>query len=178
MKRGLKFATIALLLVVMLVVMPGCKGKKQIAIDPSTTAGPSTGTAIEPSSGDGLPEIDINNIAWTKWAELQPVYFDYDSYVLRPDALAALQQNADIIKAAPGEYVQVEGHCDERGTQEYNFALGEKRALAVREHLMRLGVSGDRIVTVSYGEEMPAVPGSGEAAWSKNRRCEFNRPVR
>jgi peptidoglycan-associated lipoprotein len=101
------------------------------------------------------------------------VYFDFDSFALRSDALATLSRNADIIKSIPGAIVQIAGHCDERGTSEYNFALGEKRALSVREHLMRLGVSGDRMLTISYGEERPAEMGSNESAWAKNRRAEF-----
>jgi len=73
--------------------------------------------------------------------------------------------------------IQIEGHCDERGTQEYNLALGEKRALAVREYLMSMGVSGDRMVTISYGEEDPQDTAHTEAAWSKNRRSEFNQAL-
>ena len=75
----------------------------------------------------------------------------------------------------PNVIVQIAGHCDERGTQEYNLALGEKRAQSVRNHLRQLGVPGDRLVTISYGEEAPAVPGQSEAAWAQNRRCEFMR---
>ncbi len=71
--------------------------------------------------------------------------------------------------------IQIAGHCDERGTEEYNIALGERRALSVREHLIQLGVSGDRMITISFGEEMPAVEGNTEAAYKFNRRCEFNR---
>jgi peptidoglycan-associated lipoprotein len=77
----------------------------------------------------------------------------------------------------PSVIVQVEGHCDERGTQEYNLALGEKRALATREHLIKLGIPADRIITISYGEEMPAIQGGGESAWAQNRRCEFNKAM-
>jgi len=89
--------------------------------------------------------------------------------------MATLRGNADKIKQVPGVIIQLAGHCDERGTQEYNLALGERRALAVREHLIQLGISGNRLITISYGEESPAVMGSGESAWAKNRRCEFNR---
>ena len=71
--------------------------------------------------------------------------------------------------------IQIEGHCDERGTQEYNLALGERRALAVRGHLMKLGISGERLLTISYGEESPASAGHSEEAWQQNRRSEFNK---
>jgi peptidoglycan-associated lipoprotein len=86
-----------------------------------------------------------------------------------------LRDNADKIKQVPGVMIQIEGHCDERGTQEYNLALGEKRALAVRDHLIQLGISPSRLVTISYGEESPEVEGHDESAWKFNRRCEFNK---
>ncbi len=105
------------------------------------------------------------------------IYFDYNSYSLRPDAMASLKNNAEKIRSVPGVIIQIEGHCDERGTQEYNLALGEKRALATREYLMNMGVSGDRMVTISYGEEDPADGGHSESAWRKNRRSEFNKAL-
>lgn len=136
-----------------------------------------TGSTYEPTrSGEELPEFSESWL-FSPAEGLQTVYFDYDSYDLRPDALATLERNADKIKQVPGVIIQVEGHCDERGTQEYNLALGEKRALAVRQHLIRLGVSGDRIITISYGEEDPVDYGHTEAAWAKNRRAEFNRAM-
>ncbi len=150
----------------------GCAGK-----DDDVNADMNSGTSYEStSSGEELPEF---NEQWlfSPAEGLQIVYFDYNSYDLRPDATTALESNADKIKRVPGVIIQVEGHCDERGTQEYNLALGEKRALAVRSHLIRLGVSGDRIITISYGEEDPMDYGHTEAAWAKNRRAEFNRAM-
>jgi peptidoglycan-associated lipoprotein len=105
---------------------------------------------------------------------LEGIYFDYNSFALRPHALDTLKRNSEIIRQTPGAIIQIEGHCDERGTQEYNLALGEKRALAIRSHLIKLGVSGDRLITISYGEEDPANRGHNETAWSQNRRAEFN----
>ena len=102
------------------------------------------------------------------------IYFDFDSYALRPDALETLKHNAEVINANPGPVIiQVAGNCDERGTQEYNLALGEKRALAARDYLIQLGVPADRVITISYGEENPANPGHDEAAWAQNRRDDF-----
>jgi len=172
-----RFCTYLLLVALIAFVAVGCKGKKQTEINPMLEMDPiETETATtEVSGGEELPAIDLDNVTWDRDPNMQVVYFDYDSYALRPDALEALRQNADLMKQSPNAVFQVEGHCDERGTQEYNFALGERRALAVRSHLINLGVSGDRLVTVSYGEEAPAVSGQSEAAWSKNRRCEFNR---
>lgn len=122
-----------------------------------------------------LPNVDLSSISFVKDNSLvQPIYFDYDSFDLRPDALETLRANADVLKQSPGNYVQIEGHCDERGTVEYNLALGDKRAQIAREQLIRLGVSGDRIVTITYGEEDPADFGHDESAWARNRRCEFS----
>lgn len=105
--------------------------------------------------------------------ELQTVYFDYDSSVLKPEAKLKLERAATWLKRNAKVNVQVEGHCDERGTNEYNLALGERRALAARRYLISLGVDPDRIFTISYGEERPAVEGHGEWAWKFNRRAEF-----
>jgi len=165
--------------VLALTLATGCKHKKQQPINPElTTPGPSTPTA-EQTTGTGLPsDLDIDKLVFESAEGVHPVYFDYDSYALRPDALETLSHNAEVLKQYPNVIVQIEGHCDERGTQDYNLALGEKRALATREHLTRLGISGDRMITISYGEEDPADPGHTEDAWSKNRRCEFNKANR
>ena len=171
-------------LAALLIAAPGCKRHRgEIDIDPDAgTGGPSSGMGSgmgdEITTGTGLPSIDPEKLAEIeKLKEMKIVYFDFDSYSLRPDALAALDYNADLLKQPPlnDAYILIEGHCDERGTQKYNIALGERRALAVRDHLIRLGVSGDRLLTVTYGEEDPADPGHNEAAWAKNRRCEFSR---
>jgi peptidoglycan-associated lipoprotein len=105
--------------------------------------------------------------------ELQTIYFDYDSSALKPQAKAKLETAADWLKRNPNVNVQIEGHCDERGTNEYNLALGERRALAARRYLVSLGINTDRIFTISYGEERAAVEGHDESAWKFNRRDEF-----
>ena len=105
--------------------------------------------------------------------ELATIYFGYDSFSLDGSAKAALKANADWLKSNSGRSVQVEGHCDERGTEEYNLALGERRAAAVKDHLVSLGVPASQVSTISYGEERPAVQGGDESAWSKNRRASF-----
>ena len=129
--------------------------------------------SVFPATGGGAGQLPPNP-TFTP-SDLEVIYFDYNSYSLRPDALAALKRNADKIKGQGEVVVQIEGHCDERGTQEYNLALGEKRALSIREYLINLGVSGDRLVTISYGEEQPQDSGHAEAAWAKNRRSQFNK---
>lgn len=105
-------------------------------------------------------------------SSLMRVNFEYDQYVLTADARASLKNNA-IYLNAKGVRVQIEGHCDERGSDEYNLALGEKRALAVKNYLVSLGVPADRMSIISYGEEIPLVMANTEAAWAQNRRAEF-----
>lgn len=151
----------------------GCKSKKEEPLDTGMTQDPAT--FEEDTSGTGLPDVDQEALLFSPDRGLQTVYFDYDSASLRPDALATLRENADKIKNVPNVIIQIAGHCDERGTEDYNIALGERRALAVRDHLISLGVSGGRLITISFGEEMPAVEGHTEAAWRYNRRAEFNR---
>lgn len=102
-----------------------------------------------------------------------PVYFAYDSSQVSPAERTKIETVADYLKSNPDTAVIIEGHCDERGSREYNLALGERRALAVRSYLAGLGIGADRIQTKSLGEESPAVPGHGESAWSLNRRGEF-----
>jgi len=162
----------ALLLVV---GVAGCKSKNPAPIDTSFDDASSSTSRDDDMGGAELPDVDLESLVFNRDSGLRPVYFDYDSFALRPDALATLRQNAELLKQYPNVMVQIEGHCDERGTQEYNLALGERRALAVREFLMKLGISGNRLITISYGEEFPAVIGSNEAAWAQNRRCEFSR---
>ncbi len=105
-------------------------------------------------------------------AGLEPVYFDYDQSVIRDDQRATIGSNANAIKSMGLAKVTVEGHCDERGSDEYNLALGERRANAVKQYLVDSGVTAT-VDTVSYGESRPAVQGSDESAWRMNRRAEF-----
>ncbi len=105
---------------------------------------------------------------------LQPVYFDFDQATLTEEAKAILRQNAVWLKNNPEAKVQIEGHCDERGTDEYNLALGDRRAQVVKNYLVSLGIAPTRLATISYGEEYPVDPGHDETAWAKNRRAEFN----
>ncbi|CAH2030137.1 peptidoglycan-associated lipoprotein Pal [Trichlorobacter ammonificans] len=105
---------------------------------------------------------------------LETVYFDFDKSDLRKDTLDVLAKNAEaLLKKDASAKIKIEGHCDERGTDEYNLALGDRRAKSAASHLIKLGVAADRISTISYGKEKPAVQGHDEAAWSKNRRAEF-----
>jgi peptidoglycan-associated lipoprotein len=104
---------------------------------------------------------------------LKDVFFDYDKAMVRDDQQTALAENASWLKANPGAKLLVEGHCDERGTAEYNLALGERRAKAVKDYLVGAGIAADRLSTISYGEERPFVLGHDESAWKWNRRGHF-----
>ncbi|OYD15781.1 peptidoglycan-associated lipoprotein [candidate division WOR-3 bacterium JGI_Cruoil_03_44_89] len=105
--------------------------------------------------------------------ELSRIHFDFDKYDIRLGDTKILEKNAEGLKAYPEVRARIEGHCDERGTNEYNLALGEKRAAAARDYLIRLGIEKERISVISFGEENPLVPGHNESAWAKNRRAEF-----
>ena len=104
----------------------------------------------------------------------EAVYFDFDKSDLRQDARDVLSKNAEtILKSFANAKIQIEGHCDERGSAEYNLALGERRAKSVQKYLTTIRVKPENLSIISYGKEKPAVAGSDEAAWSKNRRAEF-----
>ncbi len=98
------------------------------------------------------------------------VFFDYNAYNLRPSSQTTLERQAQWLQTYPGLNVTIEGHCDERGTREYNLALGARRANSVKDYLVSLGINPSRITTISYGKERPVVLGSNEGAWSQNRR--------
>ena len=108
-----------------------------------------------------------------KKLKLESIHFDFDQWMLRDDQKEVMAQDAEWLKANPQVKIRVEGNCDERGTAEYNLALGQKRAEAARGFLKGLGISESRMQTISYGEERPLDPGHDEAAWAKNRRVDF-----
>ena len=116
------------------------------------------------------------HIGWqedAKMFEADTVYFDFDSAAIKTSEKAKIETVASYLKGSSSQAIKVEGHCDERGTEEYNRALGERRALAVREALVRAGIGPERIDTISYGEDRPMDSGHTEAAWKKNRRGVF-----
>jgi peptidoglycan-associated lipoprotein len=122
-------------------------------------------------TSDTLGGKDLDEI--NKNSPFQPVFFALDSSEVNQSGQTALNADAEILKKYPGWTITIEGHCDERGTAEYNLALGERRALAAKTYLVSLGVPADRLRTVSYGKEFPFDPGHNEDAWSKNRRAHF-----
>lgn len=125
----------------------------------ATAAADTTASAVRPGSQEDL----VLNVG-------DRVFFDFDKYDLKDEARETLKRQAAWLKANPTIVISVEGHCDERGTREYNLALGDRRATAVRNYLITLGVSANRVGTISYGKERPVALGHTEAAWSQNRR--------
>lgn len=124
-------------------------------------AGAGDGSGLGVDGSGVLPGTDIGD----------RVFFDYDSSIVRGDGEATLQRQAEYLKQYPYVKVTMEGHCDERGTREYNLALGERRANAAKSYLVSLGIESSRISTISYGKERPAVVGSDENSFAMNRRA-------
>ena len=130
----------------------------------------------EPVSVPSMPETDISSKSLddlNRDSPLRPLFFELDSADVSASGQQVLQENAAVLKKYPTWQVTIEGHCDERGTAEYNLALGERRAVSAKNYLVSLGVAADRIKTVSYGKEFPFDPGHDDSAWAKNRRAHF-----
>jgi peptidoglycan-associated lipoprotein len=125
----------------------------------------------EPIRSDTISSMTLDEL--NRNSPLKPVFFAYDSSEIDVAGRAALADNAGILRSNATWVLTVEGHCDERGTAEYNLALGERRAVAARAYLVSLGIPAERLRTVSYGKEFPFDPGHDEAAWAKNRRAHF-----
>ena len=125
----------------------------------------------EPPPDDRISAASLDDL--NRNSPLKPVFFEYDSSEITSEGQAVLEENAALLKRYPTWTVTIEGHCDERGTAEYNLALGERRAVGARAYLISLGISADRLRTVSYGKEFPFDPGREEASLAKNRRAHF-----
>jgi peptidoglycan-associated lipoprotein len=137
---------------------------------------PYNGVGSGSTTGQPIPPMAYNPDNFTKDADTLSAYtihFAYDSAVVRDNEKASLQSVASALNSNQGDQLLVEGNCDERGTEEYNRSLGERRALAAREALAGMGINPSRVHEISYGKDKPADPGHDEAAWSKNRRDDF-----
>jgi peptidoglycan-associated lipoprotein len=151
------------------------------AKEPAESKKQVTSAPVEPQSpASSLDALERGESTATPASSpLKDVYFDFDSYTLRADARENLKANGEWLKANPTAQVQIEGHCDERGTTEYNLALGSKRAQRVKDYLVTLGTAADRLSTISYGEEVPVCREQSDECWQKNRRARFAvQPVR
>lgn len=156
-----------LVVVAISVMLLGCAAKK-----PGVEGGGPGGLGGAPLPGGSLDRFK-QGLEASAGGPLQDVNFAYDRYDLSEESRRILQSNADWLKANPATKVEVEGHCDERGTVEYNLALGAKRAKSAKDYMVSLGIAADRLSTISYGEELPLCRESDEACWSRNRRAHF-----
>jgi len=144
---------------------------------PRPAAPPSSGAVVAPpaaaAAAAAAPPPRPSPKEFMAVAALKEVYFDFDKYDIRPDDAKTLDANATWLKSNADNLVLIEGHCDERGTNEYNLALGERRAKATMNYLVSQGIQANRITIISYGEERPVCAEHTEACWAKNRRAGF-----
>jgi peptidoglycan-associated lipoprotein len=186
----IKFKSLAVLGIALALVASGCKHKPPPTtqlkspggtvgetpnVGPGGTLGTTSGETPSGTSLTGIPQ-GTGHPGWPENAEIfksDTVHFAFDSSVIRPEEKSKVANVATYLKANSADAVKIEGHCDERGTEEYNRALGERRALALREMLVGMGIEPDRADTISYGKDRPADPGHDESAWKANRRGVF-----
>jgi peptidoglycan-associated lipoprotein len=189
--RGMKSMRRVMIVLMVVAVCVGACAKKKLAPVASAAPPPAAAPAAAPAPAPPprpaerleesvpVPAISEDAIGNRSLEDLnrdspfKPAFFGLDSFELDDAGRAIVSGNADIMKKYPSWVVTVEGHCDERGTAEYNLALGERRAVAVKTYLVALGISPDRLRTVSYGKEFPFDMGHAETAWSQNRRAHF-----
>ncbi len=192
MKKNLTFIGILIVLIISLTIFSGCSEKKSIVKSDETKVqetvsapAPAPAETTEPATQDNVSQpIETTNLKdtaneqsslmeATAKSPISDINFDFDSYSIRPDAREILKFNADYLLKHKVSSVLVEGHCDERGTDEYNMALGQRRAQETKKYLVNLGVNESIIKTISYGEERPLDTDNNEEAWAKNRRAHF-----
>jgi len=154
----------------MMFLVAGCATKPKDAAEASGSGTQSSSSSVSDSSEDSAASIEPGSQEDLIVNVGDRVFFGYDSAELDSDAQELLQDQVAWLKQHSSVNVSIEGHCDERGTREYNLALGEKRAQSVKNYLISLGVDSGRVSTISYGKERPAVVGSNDGAWSQNRR--------
>lgn len=159
-------------MIILTLVLSGCCCPKKSTLPTTTVAQTSEVKEEAPPATEAIGSEYLENQAKEAGA-LKIVYFDFDKSNLTPLSKEKLDKTSDWLSKNPDANLRVEGHCDERGTSEYNLALGERRANSAKKYLVNLGIAPEKISTISYGEEKSADPGHNEDAWSKNRRDEF-----
>jgi len=181
--KGLMY--IPFVFVLSIFVFWGCPKKAEVTSAPETQKEaappvkeePKVEQKAEPVKEEPRPDTaaqeEAKELAATAKAGVQPIYFDFDRSFVRDDAKAVMKANAEWLKANPKAKLRIEGNCDERGTREYNQALGQRRAASAKKYLTDLGISAKRISLISYGKEKPACSESTESCWQKNRRDDF-----
>jgi len=167
MRKSVRLALAMVMIATIMSFTFGCAKQATQAQSPGLQDTPTAQVPkpVEPARESQVPA--------TEQRELSTIRFDFDSAVLSDQAQQMLVSNAGILRSNHSVLVTIEGHCDERGTAAYNIALGERRAKAVKEFLVNMGISASRLSTVSYGEEKPIATGHNEAAWAQNRRAQF-----
>jgi len=153
--------------------LTGCKTPSEVKETPSAPSTDSTQTPVESEGTGEGGTVDPTEQARQRALAQRVIYFDFDNADIRAEYRDVIAAHAQYLATSPTMKVRLEGHADERGSREYNIGLGERRAQAVRRALMLQGTGDGQLVTVSYGEERPAVTGSDEGAWAKNRRVEL-----
>jgi len=162
------------LLCTLLSLNTGCSNKKSAEANDPELLDNAAVTNVTDEQGNAVSGSRFEDMyKRVEGITFAPVYFAFDSYALAPSEASKIDKVAQHLKANASHVLVIEGHCDERGSNEYNLALGENRAQSVRTYMTNLGIAADRIQTRSYGSEKPAVAGSGEAVWRLNRRGEF-----
>jgi len=183
MKKYFTAAGIVVVMALSLIIFSGCAEKQAVVKDESVQSAPAATTSpAEPAATDDeaarkareAKEAAAKRSAAAQAAlNIQNIYFDFDKSTIRPDAREILKSKSEIFQQNSKSQIVIEGHCDERGTAEYNMALGERRAQEAKQYLINLGIDASRMQTISYGKEKPLDTRSTEEAWSINRRAQF-----
>ncbi len=173
-KKLLTLLKICLVLSLVFVVGGCVKNKHMAGLEEETIGGVNEGRLDDQRASGEFMEVpggSMRDFETSPW--LLPVYFGFDKYKIKPEDKDVLSRNVSWLLDNPNTVVKIEGYCDERGTDDYNLALGDRRASATKEYLVSLGVEPSRILSISYGEEKPICSNKNENCWSQNRRAEF-----
>ena len=180
--KNKRFFLLGVIVLLSLFALWGCPKKSEVTASPATPkeTAPAAEPGKEASKDEGAAKpmtkeesMERAAVAATAAAGLQPIYFDFDQSFVRNDAKDVLKANAEWLKANPKVKVRIEGNCDERGTKEYNQALGQRRATGAKKYLVDMGISAKRISLISYGKEKPVCGEASEGCWQKNRRDDL-----
>jgi len=166
-----RIASLGGLVIVALFLVAGCSSKAKGL--PGDNGLSKTGSETNTGGGSSLEALKNGTLGGGTNGPLTDIHFGYNTYNIEPQDSSILKANATWLQSNPQTRVQVEGHCDERGSEEYNIALGAKRAQAAKDYLVTLGVDGSRISTISYGKELPVCTEHDESCWAQNRRDHF-----
>jgi peptidoglycan-associated lipoprotein len=164
-----------LAVVILALMLAGCSSKKPAAGagGPGSNPGSVGSEGLGGAGNSSLAKYQKGTLGNGEQGPLSDIHFDYNDFTVRPQDSEILHTNADWMQKNPNSRVQIEGHCDERGSEEYNIALGDKRAQAAKDYLQTLGIAGDRMSTISYGKELPLCTEHTEDCWEQNRRDHF-----